>query len=288
MVMAQARYKVGFVGLGKLGLPCASVMARYHDVEGYDVVSVASPAIRVRSSIAEVVRGKDLIFIAVPTPHETGYDGSIPISGLEPKNFDYSILKSVLTEISAVIANNQTVVVISTVLPGTMRRELAPLIPNANLIYNPYFIAMGTVESDFVSPEFYTIGTRTGTYAAADTLTDLYGSICRTAKFHVGTWEESEATKIFYNTYISFKIVFANMIQDVAERIGHMNVDRVSTALCDAKHRLISPMYLKAGMGDGGPCHPRDNIALRALSRDLELALSRDAGTKSCTVSLLI
>ena len=86
-----------------------------------------------------------------------------------------------------------------------------------------------------------------------------------------GTWEEIEAMKIFYNTFISNKIALVNMIQDVAHKLGHMDVDKVTQALAKSTKRIVSPAYMKAGMGDGGACHPRDNIALRWLSKDLGL-----------------
>ena len=87
----------------------------------------------------------------------------------------------------------------------------------------------------------------------------------------VGTWDECECIKVFYNTFISNKISFVNMIQDVAERMGNINVDIVTDALCLGASRIISPHYMTAGMGDGGACHPRDNIALRHLAKELEL-----------------
>lgn len=61
------------------------------------------------------------------------------------------------------------------------------------------------------------------------------------------------------------------MIQDVAVKKGNMNVDVVTQALTNSTKRIMSGAYMKAGMGDGGPCHPRDNIALRKLSQDLSL-----------------
>jgi UDPglucose 6-dehydrogenase len=61
------------------------------------------------------------------------------------------------------------------------------------------------------------------------------------------------------------------MIQDVAQRLGHMNTDRVTTALANSTRRIMSNRYMKAGMGDGGACHPRDNIALRWLAQKLGL-----------------
>jgi len=61
------------------------------------------------------------------------------------------------------------------------------------------------------------------------------------------------------------------MIQDVAHKLGNMDVDRVTGALAKSTQRIVSPRYMKAGMGDGGACHPRDNIALRWLAKDLGL-----------------
>ena len=61
------------------------------------------------------------------------------------------------------------------------------------------------------------------------------------------------------------------MMQDVAERQGNINVDKVTDALSNATKRITSSAYMKAGMGDGGACHPRDNIALRYMAKKLDL-----------------
>ena len=87
----------------------------------------------------------------------------------------------------------------------------------------------------------------------------------------IGTWDEAEAIKIFYNTFISTKVALVNMIQDVAEKNGNIDTDVVTGALARSTKRIISDAYLKAGMGDGGGCHPRDNIALRYMAENLGL-----------------
>jgi UDPglucose 6-dehydrogenase len=87
----------------------------------------------------------------------------------------------------------------------------------------------------------------------------------------VGTWDEAESIKIFYNTFISTKIALVNMIQDVAMTNGNINVDVVTDALSASTTRIMSSKYMTAGMGDAGPCHPRDNIALRWLAENLNL-----------------
>lgn len=264
---------IGFIGLGKLGLPCATeIAAKNHNVYGYDVEVRKSNTFTICSTMEEVVKKSKIIFIAVPTPHDPDYDGSTPSMHLEPKDFDYSIVKDCLTQVNSV-ANGQLVVLISTVLPGTTREQFKPLMTNARFVYNPYLIAMGTVGWDMVNPEMVMIGTEDGTTTGdAKELINFYKTIMENSpKYFVGTWDECECIKVFYNTFISTKIGFVNMIQDVAMRQGNINVDIVTNALCSAGTRIINSSYMTAGMGDGGACHPRDNIALRYLSKKLDL-----------------
>jgi len=265
--------KIGFIGVGKLGKDAAEVMANHHDVIGYDVVEVKPSNFMMVDSIGEACKDREIIFIAVPTPHDPLYDGRYPTSHLPNKDFDYSIVKQVISEVNKHTAKNQLVVLISTVLPGTIRREFIPLCENFRFIYNPYLIAMGTVKFDMVNPEMIIIGTEDGSLTGdAKLLIDFYDSlVTKTTRCEVGTWDEAEAIKIFYNTFISTKVALVNMIQDVAEKNGNMNVDIVTGALERSTQRILGPAYMKAGMGDGGGCHPRDNIALRYMSEKLEL-----------------
>ena len=268
--------KIGFIGLGKLGMPCAEAISdKGFDVAGYDIIRKSSDKIEIRESLKELVADRDIVFIATPTPHEEGYDGREPTSHKEVKDFNYEVVTKVLTKCNQYMNKDQTLVLISTVLPGTIRREFAPLITNTKLLYNPYLIAMGTVADDMINPEFIMIGTKKGNYETAhkaQQLESFYGMVCKDfPRVEFGTWEEIEAMKIFYNTFISNKIALVNMIQDVSQKLGHMDVDKVTQALAKSTQRIVSPAYMKAGMGDGGACHPRDNIALRWLAKDLGL-----------------
>jgi UDPglucose 6-dehydrogenase len=267
--------QIGFIGLGKLGRPCAEAMAEGGlTVCGYDInMSCISASIDIRATLKETVENKDIVFVAVSTPHHPDYDGRSPISHLSPMDFDYTALKSVVSECNQYMNSSQLLVVISTVLPGTIRRDIAPLATNTTLVYNPYLIAMGTVKQDFLDPEMIMIGTEQGQInGQAVILQNLYHHLLnKNVRIEFGTWEEAEATKIFYNTFISTKLSLVNMIQDVAQKLGHMNVDSVTTALANSTRRIMSNKYMKAGMGDGGACHPRDNIALRWLAQELDL-----------------
>lgn len=270
--------KISFIGLGKLGMPCAEAIAKKGvDVAGYDIHAKSSNYISIKSSIKDAVENRDIIFIAVPTPHEPDYDGRYPTSNKPVKDFDYTAVKNVLVELDKVCNEQQIIVLISTVLPGTVRRELNQLYSKNKIVYNPYLIAMGTVENDFLNPEMIMIGTKNGmngNNCAVKTkiLSDFYKNVCdNNPRIETGTWEEIESIKIFYNTFISNKISLVNMIQDVSVKLGNMNVDRVTEALSHSTKRIISTAYMKAGMGDGGACHPRDNIALRWLAKELNL-----------------
>lgn len=265
---------IGFIGLGKLGLECAEVFAQYYTTYGYDVQPRESDSVKVVDTIAEVVEKSDWIFIAVPTPHEEEYDGSIPSMHLDPKDFGYQTVKEVLVDVEYYADENKNIVLISTVLPGTTRREFDPIINKTNLIYNPYLIAMGTTKWDMVNPEMLIIGSKLGEDdPRIKELINIYSPMMQQAETRVemGTWEEAEAIKIFYNTFISAKIGIVNMIQDFAMKIGNMNAEVVAGALARSDKRIMGPQYMVPGMGDAGACHPRDNIALRWLAQEYEL-----------------
>jgi len=270
--------KIGFIGLGKLGMPCAEAMAKKgFDVAGYDIAHRTSQYIDIRTSIEDVCRDRDIVFVATPTPHEDGYDGRTPTSHLPVKDFDYTAVKQVLSKCDKYMKPEQTLVLISTVLPGTCRREFEPLVTNTKLMYNPYLIAMGTVADDMINPEMIMIGSKNGMKGTnckirSELLESFYNQVCENfPRVEFGTYEEVESMKIFYNTFISNKVALVNMIQDVAHKLGNMNVDVVTKALAKSTKRIVSPAYMKAGMGDGGACHPRDNIALRWLAEELDL-----------------
>ena len=265
---------IGFIGVGKLGMPCAEAIAQKgHSVTGYDVEHRNSDHVKMVRSIQLCVAGKDIVFVAVPTPHDPAYDGREPTAHLTPKDFNYDIVKSCLAEANKHMNKDQLLVLISTVLPGTTRNQFMQSVNNTRFIYNPYLIAMGSVAWDMVNPEMIMIGTEDGSVTGdAEQLIDFYKTIMENdPRYEVGTWDECECIKVFYNTFISAKIGLVNMIQDVAIKQGNINVDVVTNALAKSTMRIMGPQYMKAGMGDGGACHPRDNIALRYMAEHLDL-----------------
>ncbi len=262
--------KIGFIGLGKLGKDAAEVLSEKHDLDGYD----PNVNLNFSKSLENTCKNKDVVLIAVQTPHDPEYGGEKPTSHLKAKDFDYSYLIEAVKEVDKFVDSGTLISVISTVLPGTIRREIIPLIKKGKFIYNPYLIAQGTVKWDMKNPEMIMIGTENGKEDSdVQTLKDIYNPILenKNTRYEIGTWEEIESLKVFYNTFITAKLVLVNMIQDVAMRVGNINVDVVTNALKKSTKRIMGPSYMRAGFGDGGACHPRDNIALRYMSEKYNL-----------------
>lgn len=267
---------VGWIGLGKLGGPCSAALAHFgnHNIYGYDPVSrsvdsAGLPAISRQATVDDVVRETDqAVFVAVQTPHVQQFDGArlLPTDAI-PEDFEYGYLVNAVASVAHAAERQRKhiiIVVISTVLPGTTNRELRPLLnPWTKIVYHPFFIAMGTVVSDFVNPEFALLGC--DDESAAAYVAELYRDVHQ-APLGIMSVASAELTKVAYNTFISTKIVFANTVAQLADATG-ADVDEVTDALALATDRVISPKYLSAGMGDGGGCHPRDNIALSALAQ---------------------
>jgi UDPglucose 6-dehydrogenase len=283
---------VGFVGLGKLGLPCAlAVEAKGHNVCGYDIDSKVKEILDSKIlpykeiwaqehldnskiefvDLQEVVKRSDVIFVPIQTPHDPLYEGNCRIPDTRV-DFDYTWLKNGMRDLSNAIdaeGQDKVVIIISTVLPGTVDAEIRPLISSrVKLCYNPFFIAMGTTMRDFLNPEFVLFGVDDEN--AAKTAETLYRSL-HNRPFFKTSIKNAELIKVCYNTFIGMKIVFINTVMEICHKTG-ADVDAVSDALSLANERIISDKYLRGGMGDGGGCHPRDNIALSWLARKLDLS----------------
>jgi UDPglucose 6-dehydrogenase len=273
--------RVGWIGLGRLGAPCAAALAHHgkHEVFGYDLRGVDpaaydwadQPPVKLLPSVATVVAATDgVVFVAVQTPHTREYGGEVPTPE-EPREFEYGYLVQAVRDVCAAaerLRKHVTVVVVSTVLPGTFDKRLRRLLNDwVTPVYHPFFIAMGSVVEDFLEPEQVLLGVDSAEHA--EPLREVYGSL-HDATTTVVSIPSAELAKVAYNTFISCKIVFANSLMQLSEFTG-ADVDEVTEVLVRADQRITSGRYLRAGVGDGGACHPRDNVALSALARQLDV-----------------
>jgi UDPglucose 6-dehydrogenase len=306
--------QIAFIGLGRLGFPCAVALAtKGHSVHGYDRdrhliaeyqrgwVTPFEPGLEEQytgarrnmsfcGTVDEAVGKSDYIFVAVPTPHRPTHDGSFPYDGV-PRNFDNTIIRDCLEEVGRAIAAHagdgryRTILVISTVTPGSMREELVPALEAAagasvgdgyTVVYNPFFIGQSTVVRDFLNPEFVLLGCPGPISDAGESerrARELYATLHAQPVCPM-TWTEAECVKLCYNTYLGLKVLFANTVMELSHRLPDCSCDVVNATLKLAKDRLISPKYMDGGMADGGPCHGRDQMAMSYTARQTGLAFN--------------
>jgi len=289
-----------FIGLGKLGFPCAVGLAlRGQDVFGYDTnnglvagyerglvtpfepgladqYEEARPRMRYCGSIREAVEASEMVLVAVPTPHAPMHDGSRPYDGV-PRDFDNEPLRACLADVARAIGRIddgvfRTVFIVSTVTPMTTVETLLPaMVAEAGepgerwgLVYNPFFIGQSTVVRDFLHPEFVLAGHSPDPAVRARTelaTVKLYGALHDKPIRHM-TWTESECVKLSYNTYLGLKLLFANSVMELCHKLPDCDCDVVNGSLKLATDRLVSTKYMDGGMADGGPCHGRDQMAM--------------------------
>jgi len=294
--------RISVIGLGKLGACSAACFA----AKGYEVIGVdlnkkytddinagkapvheprlqelitsAGGRLRATQDYEAAIKGSDVTFLIVPTPSR------------EDGNFSNDYLLDALDKLSAALnisgKTYHLFVITSTVSPGATDEVLVPLIERVSgrklnvgfgVCYNPEFIALGSVITNFLNPDMLLIG-ESSAYAGG-VLEEIYGKVCEnTPYFARMSIVSAEITKISLNSYVTMKISYANTLANICEKIPGADVDDISRAL--GADKRISPYYLKGGLGYGGPCFPRDNRAFAVFAAkygvDAKLAKATD------------
>lgn len=276
---------ISVVGLGKLGLCTAACFAaKGHTVIGIDsdetklqalrakqcpvsesgledLLSSAFPNMQFLADYSKALNDTELTLIIVPTPSQA--DGS----------FTNEFVIRALEQLAPALAAKQDfhiVAVVSTVMPGSCDGVFRPLLEKLTgkrcgvdfgLVYNPEFIALGSVLQNFLNPDLVLIG-------ASDALSaNKAGDACKSIVTSEPTYSimsliNAEITKLGLNCYVTMKISFANELAALCELIPGADIDIVSTAIgADSR---VGRKYLTGGLGFGGPCFPRDNKVFQA------------------------
>ena len=297
---------IAVVGLGKLGLVWSLILARAgFSVHGVDIntaviaklcnkqLPISEPGLDSlysssshnfypHQSISDVSSNVSTVFIVVPTP------------SLPDHTFDSSYVCQALKEVVAWIVNSKNnneidIVITSTVMPNTCDDllnyvyDISAGATNISLIYNPEFIALGSVISDMMNPDFILMGSNNS--IAMDRLATIYRKINGdSTPIKTMSFTSAEITKISINTFLTLKISYANTIGMLSEAIP--NADSAMIADAVGQDKRIGHKYLKPGLGFGGPCLPRDT---RAFSKLLELCgIPSDISDASAAVNSLI
>jgi len=296
------------IGLGKLGASMAAAIAsKGFDVIGVDInrnavdllnaghapvqetnleETIAANKNRLRATLSheEAILNSDTSFVIVPTPSDERGAFSLQYAAWAFRKIGQALSKK---------NGYHNIVLTSTVLPGSTRYGLLPILEKESgkvcgrdfgLCYSPEFIALGSVIRDFLNPDFTLVGEfdeRSGS-----TLEANYAEImdnnppCQRMSI-----ENAELTKIALNTFVTTKITYANMLADLCERIPGGDVNVVSNAL--GLDTRIGRKYLTGGLGYGGPCFPRDNVALGFIAKALGTKASLAETTNSLNQSLV-
>jgi UDPglucose 6-dehydrogenase len=282
--------KACVIGLGKLGAPLAACLAAkgltvigvdndprkieavnrqqapVHEPGLEELMANTGGRLTASADIEAGVRDADITFIVVSTPSD-------PAGG-----FSLRYVEPVCQAIGrALAAKNQyhVVVLTSTVMPGTTGGPVRELLEKVSgkrvggdfgLCYSPEFIALGSVIRDFLNPDMLLIGESDS--RAGDFLQSLYAEVCENKPAVARmSFVNAEITKLAVNTYVTTKISYANMLARICEQLPGADVDVVTSAL--GNDTRIGAKYLKGALSYGGPCFPRDNLALAQLARQL-------------------
>lgn len=249
--------KISVHGLGNLGLPIAERMASKMNevVMGYD--PAVTPQAKRNLVLSNMLpRGTDIAIIVVPTP------------SLEHGDFDPKYVEQAIEEAWGGGAN--IAVVVSTVSPGTMD-YLAERYESESfsLVYAPTFVALGTVARDLLSPDLMMFGGRNP--HAVNEIRRLFDHVFGTygTNVHVASFTEIELLKISVNCFLVAKITMANSLGYLFEQYG---VNPRAVEVIGSDHRIGNNL-LRPGGPVGGPCLPRDTVALLHAANEKHVAM---------------
>lgn len=279
------------IGLGKLGLPIAAVLADVgHKIYGYDKSKALIKKLKNQtfrsvepdlnkyleknflnlnfsSDIKEFSQVPIEIFlVVVPTP-------SLPDGNFENKYVVESV-REVIHEFEHT-SNKSLICVTSTVMPGTCDMIISEILQkeaksgeNIDVVYHPEFIALGTVIKNLHYPDFLLIGSRSD-WAAKKLFTLLKSIVKEETPSKILNLKEAELVKIAINNFVTMKISFANSIMHVADYLGGLNLNQITGGI--GMDSRIGASYLTASLPFGGPCFPRDIKALSYLFREAKV-----------------
>ena len=280
------------IGLGKLGLPLAALLASSGNrVKGYDLSATqrelisagnfefieprlnellmgSTDTLEICDSIREAVKDVEVVFVIVPTPStESGaFSNAHVISAVE--QIGYAISES----LSRVVID-----IVSTVMPNSCQNEIRVALEesssrkignNLGLCYNPEFIALGSVVHDMEYPDMHLIG-QSSEWAGEQVEKALKTIAKREVPARRMNLTEAELVKIAVNNFVTMKIAYANMLYQAATILQNVDVDIVTNAI--GLDTRIGSKYLRAAAPYGGPCFPRDTRALSALFIEMGL-----------------
>ena len=274
--------KIAIIGLGYVGLSMAAFLGNHFKVVGVDsnkekigtlkkgkqyfyepkmsyyLKRAIKNGMTFTDQITNEIVSSDFVFITVGTP--INKHGKIDLSNI--KSVSRSIAKNMRN-----LKNNPSIIIKSTVIPGTTMHVVKPILEDNNLkesvdfdlLTNPEFLKEGSSMQDTISPHSIVIGGSNNT--SIKKLSDLYKATYRKKQNIVETNNiTAEVIKYANNAFLATKISFINSIANICQKLPGTNVDKVAEII--GMDPRVGKQFLNAGPGYGGSCFPKDVQAL--------------------------
>ena len=278
---------ISVIGLGKLGYPMAQFLSssgakiscydkdenlidklkknngeHLHEIGLNRLVNNKNDLI-FHNNISDCINDAEIIYITVPTPSKL--DGS----------FSNEVIIEILDEVADLIIKKKKTYIIninSTVQPGSIESEIIPYLESKSLknnenfyiLYNPYFVALGSVIRNLEEPDYLLIGS--SSIYAAKKITKFYNYLYKNPKIRLLKFKEAELTKLLVNTYLTTKISYSNFVKSVCEDFDDISDLRVLESV--GLDTRIGTKFMLPGGPYSGPCLPRDNLSLKKFCLD--------------------
>ena len=254
--------KIGIVGQGYVGTAVKTVFQKHYDVFTYDIKNTLSNI----SSLEELVRNADVIFICVPTPMN------------KDRSCNTDIVEDVISDINDSIhidilnhhpKDNKVVVIKSTIPPGTTDR-LNKENDNINVIFNPEFLTEANYLEDFRNQNRIILG---GKRPGTTIVKQVYSKVLPEATVIKTGSVTAEMVKYMTNTFLATKVSFANEMSLICDKLG-IDYDKV-VEYATYDERLGKSHWSVPGpdghYGFGGSCFPKDINALIKVCEKMDI-----------------
>lgn len=282
--MKKIKSTLSFIGLGKLGLALqASFASKKFDTLGYDInynlvkkikegnedhqekgvqnIIQNNKKFKVTLNLHDIFNESKITFVTLPTPSLN--NGKFSLKYL------YNFFQSLKNYKDVIKKNKQIIIIVSTINPGDMSEKISIYLSNLLnlkynqdffLIYNPEFIALGSVLRDLFNTDFVLIGSENNrkSLLLKSIYLKFYGKNFIDKIFTMSSLD-AEISKIAFNAFTTMKITFANQIGLLAKKNSKINPNNILS--CIGTSKRVSNYYFKKGIPYAGPCFPRDNLA---------------------------
>lgn len=239
------QFNIGIIGYGIVGQAVQYGFSR-SNVHIYDKYKDTE-------SLADVVRVSEFLFVCLPTPTMADETG-----------IDLSIVDQAVAKIAKVASGTDKIVILkSTITPGTTKKYVKKY-PKLLFCFNPEFLRESSFLSDFVNTDRIVIGAESDDVFRR--MSSLYQSISPNVPIYHTDPTTAEMVKYMANCYLATKVIFANEMYDICEKIGVKYEEVKKMVVADSRIK-DTHLDVTTVRGFGGKCFPKDLLSLRALAK---------------------